>query len=185
MNIRIADKKDYQAILNIYTPYILETAFTFEEEVPSIEKFSQRLSAIQSALPLLVCEEQDIIVGYAYASDHREKSSYRWTKEVSIYIAQEHHRKGIARNLYERLFKTLKAQGFNSLLAGITIPNDPSVAFHESFGFKQIAMYQAIGFKHNKWHDVGWWELHIQDKHSNKTPKEPISVNLAIDNIAT
>jgi phosphinothricin acetyltransferase len=99
------------------------------------------------------------IEGYACASPHRTRAAYRWSVDVSVYVARTSHRKGVGRALYEQLLALLRAQGFKSAFAGIALPNAASVGFHESMGFAPIGIYRDVGYKLGAWRDVGWWQL--------------------------
>lgn len=156
--IRMATPKDTDSILDIYTPFIQNTATSFELEVPTIEKFSNRIATYLSESPWLVCEESHQVIGYAYASPHRGRAAYQWNREVSAYVHPKYHRKGIARQLYSALFQLLLLQGFTNVLAGIVLPNTASERFHQSMGFSKIGTYRNIGFKLNAWRDVSWYE---------------------------
>ncbi len=169
--IRLATPEDASEILEIYSPYI-DTVVTFEEEVPSIPDFQKRIAGILEDCPFLVCEIEGVIVGYAYASTYRERASYRWNREISVYIRDGFMRKRIAHALYHALFNILKKQNIANLLAVITLPNTGSVALHESMGFKSCAVFNKIGYKQNKWHQVGWWELFLFEE--NWIPKETV-----------
>jgi phosphinothricin acetyltransferase len=125
-----------------------------------------------STLPFLVCEINGQIAGYAYASDYRSRASYRWTKEVSVYIHPDFYRKKVARALYTALTEIVKAQGLANLLAIITMPNESSVAFHEAFGYRKCAEFKNVGYKLGQWQHVGWFELFIQDE--DQAPKDKI-----------
>lgn len=163
VTIRIATPHDAAALLAIYEPFILNTPVTFEEAVPSVDAFAGRIVSTIEKYPWLVCTIDGLIAGYAYATDHRERASYRWTKEVSVYIHHDFRRRRIAHALYTVLLDILRLQGVTNVLAGITVPNAGSVGFHESFGFTKVGIYKAIGYKLNAWHDVGWWELRLDD----------------------
>jgi phosphinothricin acetyltransferase len=80
---------------------------------------------------------------------------------VSVYVSAQAHRRGIGRELYQTLFELLARQGFHTLCAGITLPNDASVSLHEALGFRRIGVYRRIGFKQGFWRDVGWWQLEL------------------------
>jgi len=167
--IRLAEEQDVPGILEIYTPFILHTAVTFEETVPEEDSFWERIQLIMTELPFLVCEINGRIAGYAYASGYRTRASYRWTKEVSVYVHPDFYRRKVAHALYTSLNEMVRYQGIACLLAIITIPNEPSVAFHESFGYRKCAEFPKVGYKLNHWQNVGWFELFLQDE--NKAPK--------------
>lgn len=163
MIIRPAQKTDAAGILFIYAPYVTDTSITFETEIPNPEEFSCRIEKIQKDYPYLVCEVDGKIVGYAYASKHRERAAYRYSVEVSVYVVADHHRKGIGKALYERLFAELENYNYYSAYAGITLPNEKSIGFHKSFGFTEVGIYHNIGYKDGKWLDVIWLEKALKD----------------------
>ena len=161
--IRLATVNDAKGILSIYSPYIENTSFTFETEVPSVEEFAERIRTYLINWPWIVCEMDGMIAGYAYATRHRERTAYQWCVESSVYIHDNFQRSGIARALYTILFEILKIQGFRNVYAVINLPNDKSVALHESLGFNYFATYENIGYKSGKWKNVGWWQLSINN----------------------
>lgn len=170
--IRLAEKRDVPGILEIYSPFILETAVTFEEIVPDEESFWKRIQEIMTELPFLVCEIDGRIAGYAYASGYRSRASYRWTKEVSVYVHPDFHRKRVAQALYTSLNEMVRFQGIANLLAIITMPNESSVAFHEQFGYRKCGEFMKVGYKLGQWQNVGWFELFLQDE--TQAPKDRI-----------
>ncbi len=161
--IRLARPTDAEGILNIYTPYITNTSFTFESEVPSLRDFSKRIESYLVHWPWLVCEIDGVIAGYAYGSKYRERIGYQWCVECSVYIHDEFQRRGIAKKMYSALFEILKSQGYRNVYAVINLPNERSVQLHESCGFTWFANYEKVGFKLGKWKTVGWWQLTIND----------------------
>ncbi|MEO7922566.1 MAG: N-acetyltransferase family protein [Chitinophagaceae bacterium] len=163
MTIRLATPDDAKGILTIYAPYIEETSFTFETEIPTIEQFAERIGSYLQNWPWLLCEDEGMIVGYAYATRYRERTAYQWCTESSVYIHEDFQRTGIARVLYTGLFDILKRQGFRNIYAVINLPNDRSVAFHEKCGFTYFATYEHVGYKLGKWKNVGWWRLIVND----------------------
>jgi phosphinothricin acetyltransferase len=118
-----------------------------------------------------VAEVDNEIVGYAYASSHRERKAYQWCCESSVYIKAGSQRLGLASQLYRALFENLKNKGLVHVYAGITLPNAKSVAFHEAFGFRPIGVYKDIGFKLGEWHSVGWWGFQLSP--TVKSPNPP------------
>lgn len=168
--IRLASSNDANNILNIYSPYISDTSFTFETEVPSAEAFAERIENYLHYWPWLVCEIDDKIAGYAYGSKYRERTGYQWCVECSVYVHDDFQRIGIAKALYTALFEILKMQGYRNVYAVINLPNDKSVKLHESCGFKWFATYENVGYKLGKWKDVGWWQLVINVYNHEPTP---------------
>ncbi|WP_435177238.1 GNAT family N-acetyltransferase [Halorussus sp. AFM4] len=116
------------------------------------------------------------IAGYAYAGRHRKRDGYRWSVDVSVYVAERHRRKGVARGLYQSLFEVLRLQGFHNAYAGIALPNEASVGLHESLGFEPVGVYESVGYKRGAWRDVGWWQLALRDRSerpASHPPDEP------------
>jgi L-amino acid N-acyltransferase YncA len=178
MNIRVAKTDDASSLLSIYAPYVKDTAVSFETDVPSLEEFKNRIEEGLEEYPWLVAEINDEVVGYAYSSKHRSRCAYGWSVDSSVYVSTSYQRKGIAQKLYEKLFVILEEQGAVNVFAGIALPNDGSVSFHESIGFKKIGIYKNVGYKLNRWHDVGWWqkELLFVDRPKNMIPFSKIEL---------
>ena len=161
--IRVATENDAEGILSIYQPYIENTSFTFENEVPSLNAFKERINSYLINFPWLVCEINNVIAGYAYGAKHRERTAYQWCVESSIYIHDDFQKSGIGKALYFALIEILRKQGFRNVYAVINLPNDNSVKFHESCGFEYFATYEKVGYKLGKWKNVGWWKLSINE----------------------
>ena len=161
--IRSAIQQDIESILNLYSQYIVGSHTSFEIDVPTQEEFRKRIKGIQEKMPWLACYVNDEFAGYAYASDHRSRSAYQWSKEVSVYVEKKFWKNGVGRGLYTALFEILKQMGVVNVLAGISLPNENSVGFHEKMGMTPVGVYHDIGFKNGSFWDVGWWELRIQE----------------------
>ncbi|MEW5508614.1 arsinothricin resistance N-acetyltransferase ArsN1 family B [Pseudomonas antarctica] len=157
IDVRVATTADALAIQAIYAPMVERTAISFEQEPPSIGEMAQRIETTLPVYPYLVAEREGKILGYAYASSHRAREAYRWSVDVTVYVAPSAHRSGVGRALYDRLLTLLECQGFHAAYAGIALPNAGSVGLHEALGFQHIGTYPEVGFKHGKWHDVGYW----------------------------
>ncbi|MCL2339735.1 MAG: N-acetyltransferase family protein [Actinomycetia bacterium] len=161
--IRLANLADSAAILEIYAPYVRDTTLTFVSTVPTVEEIAAKMQSIQKRYPYLVCTCNDQVIGFAYANEVRAPDAYRWNAELSIYLDQNFHQRGLATALYTALFQILRAQGFVNLYAVITIPNDPSIALHRHFGFSEIGVHQATGYKLGAWRDVLWMHHRIEN----------------------
>lgn len=172
--IRYVRPADAQGALDVYAPYVLHTAASFEYEVPGIAAFSEKVEKISAQYPWLVCEHNNTIVGYAYASTHRDRTAYQWSPEATVYLDERYHRLGIARLLYNALFDILRLQGYFNIYAGVLMTNEKSVAFHKALGFEEIGIYKNIGYKLGEWHSNLWLQLFLQEPVAD--PPAPIPI---------
>jgi len=175
--IRIASEDDAADIAAIYTPFCRETPVSFETEAPTVDEMRRRIAKTLKSYPWLVCDDDGLVLGYAYASQHRERAAYRWSVDVSVYVREGNRRSGLGRALYTSLLAVLRLQGFHNALAGATLPNEGSVALHEGMGFEAVGTYRDIGFKCDAWHDVSWWQLRLHGPEPN--PGEPLDLTQA------
>ncbi len=173
--IRIAKQSDAEPILDIYAPYIQNTSFTFETEIPSIEEFRKRIESYLVNWPWLVCEINGKIAGYAYCGKHRERTAYQWCTESSVYVHDDFQRLGVAKALYTAIIEFVKLQGYRNLYAVINLPNEKSVSFHEQMGFQYFATYKNVGYKLGRWKNVGWWELQVNEYNLEPAPPAKFS----------
>ena len=163
--IRPVSPEDGAAICSIYNHYVETTIYTFEETPLQINEMRERIRKISSKYPYLVYEDElGEINGYTYINTWKERSAYRFSAELSIFVRDYYRGRGIGRKLMERLLEEIDKTEINktdihSLVSGIVLPNDPSVALHEKFGFVKIGQFREIGKKFDKWLDVGYWEL--------------------------
>jgi L-amino acid N-acyltransferase YncA len=164
MQIRPADpERDAAACAAIYAPFVRETAVTFEEAAPSPHAFAERIARISEHFPYLVATDAEGLAGFAYGGRHRARPAYRWSCETSVYVHERCRGRGVGRALYETLLPALAAHGLWIALAGITLPNAPSVALHERCGFQLVGVYERIGWKAGAWRDVGWWQRRLHE----------------------
>jgi L-amino acid N-acyltransferase YncA len=159
MNIRTVNLEDAAQIAEIYNYYIKNTHQTFETEVLSADEMGERIAKIVEDYPYLVAEYEGEIYGYAYATQFKMRQAYEFSAEVSIYVKSDAKQKGIGTRLYEKLFEELKETDVHAIIAGISLPNDGSVKFHEKLGFTKVARFREVGYKLGRWVDVGYWEL--------------------------
>lgn len=159
--VRVATPADTPRFLEIYAPIVEGTTISFEEETPTQEELEGRIAETLPRFPWLTLEGEGSVLGYASAGPHRARAGYRWSTEVGIYLHPDARGQGLGKALYEVLLSVVRAQGYLNALAGIGLPNAPSVALHESLGFEPIATYRDVGFKLGQWVDVGWWQLRL------------------------
>ena len=161
--IREARPADAPAVLDIYRPFVTDTAVSFEAEAPNVAEMEARIASAQSQWSWLVAEVDGRVAGYAYASAFRARAAYRYGVETSAYVHADYRGKGVAGLLYRRLFDVLRAKGYCNAYAGIVLPNDASVGFHKSLGFTLAGTFRRAGWKFGRWHDVSWWEVELAE----------------------
>ena len=160
--IREAEKKDFSAIVEIYNYYIRSTVISFEEDEIDVHEILSRINKVKSAgLCWLVYQQNERIAGYAYASKWNQRSAYRNTVEVSVYLDPQRVGTGFGTKLYDELFRRLKDKSIHVAIAGIALPNPESVRLHERFGMEKVAHYTEVGYKFGRWVDVGYWQVQL------------------------
>ncbi len=168
LRIRTAREEDAEALLAIYAPYILDTAITFETEIPSIEDFRARIRKTLEKYPYLVAEQGKKIVGYAYVSPFVGRAAYDWSVETSIYVAMDCRKGGVGGALYHALEHVLTQMNILNLNACIGYPKEEdehlnynSVQFHHHFGYEMAGHFHDSGYKFGRWYDMVWMEKMI------------------------
>jgi phosphinothricin acetyltransferase len=158
----------------VYAPVVEDTAISFETVPPSPDVLAQRVADTMPRYPWLVaCGAQ--VLGYAYGHQFAERAAYAWSVETSIYVRETARGQRVGSTLYRALFTLLAAQGYQQAYAGITLPNPASVGLHEALGFEHVGTYRDVGFKFERWHDVGWWQRPLTD--GNVAPRAPVPVD--------
>lgn len=173
----VATIKDAEKLLEVYEPYVLNTAITFENDVPSIEEFQARIEKTLKKYPYIVAKKEDEILGYAYTSPFVGRAAYDWSAEVTIYLKEEAKRQGIGAMLYEILEIISKAQGICNLNACIGVPEvedahltKNSVNFHAHLGYRMVGQFHKCGYKFDTWYHMAWMEK-IINEHKKNPPK--------------
>lgn len=157
--IRACTPADAVAIAEIYNHYVRETVVTFEETPVSSAEMARRIADISGQFPWLVWEKAGTVVAYAYASRWKSRSAYRFSVESTVYVATSYHGRGIGSKIYGALLEELRGRGIHTTVGGIALPNPASVALHERLGFTKIAHFAEVGWKFDRWVDVGYWQL--------------------------
>ena len=178
--IRLATEADAPALLAIYTPYVRDTAVTFEYQPPTTAEFAHRIRRTLAQYPYLVREMDGTVLGYTYAGAFQPRAAYAWTAETSIYIHMEQKGRGLGGRLYRALERCLRAQGLQNLYACIAWPpeGDPfltreSVDFHQRMGYRQVGWFHQCGCKFGRWYDMVWMEKSLGHHAPEPTPPHP------------
>ncbi len=179
--IRIATLDDAQALLDIYAPYVRDTAITFECEVPALEDFRRRIAATLERYPYLVAEVDGQVGGYAYAGVFKGRAAYDWAVETSIYVRRDGLRRGLGRQLYGALERALGLQGVLNACACIAAPRtdddpyltDGSIRFHERLGYAPVGRFDLCACKFGRWYDMVWMQKLIGAHPGDPDPIKP------------
>ncbi|MBA3453735.1 MAG: N-acetyltransferase [Deltaproteobacteria bacterium] len=158
MAIRPVRDDDIAAITAITNHYIVTSSVHFAYEPLAETEVEAQWRGYRDRFPWLAIEDAGQLAGYAKAGTWRDRAAYAWTAETGVYVAGTARRRGLGRAVYVALLEELARRGFRSAVAGITLPNDPSVALHLSLGFEPVGTVRDAGWKHGEWHDVGFWQ---------------------------
>jgi phosphinothricin acetyltransferase len=182
LTIRLATTADAEELLSIYTPYVTDTAITFEYDVPSVADFTERMRQTLLKYPYLVAIAEGKMIGYAYASQFKARAAYDWAVETTIYLKSECQGKGYGKKLYYALEGILKKQNIINLNACIayTMVEDPyltntSTLFHEHLGYKKVGHFTQCGYKFETWYDMIWMEKLLGEHPISPDPVIPIT----------
>lgn len=160
--IRPALASDADAIAHIYNHYIRNSTVTFEETQVSAQEMATRIEELDTAsLPWLVMELEGKVVGYTYATKWKGRCAYRFSVESTVYLDPAYTGRGLGTSLYPALFAALRDKGMHVVIGGIALPNAASVALHEKLGLEKVAQFKEVGFKFERWIDVGYWQLKL------------------------
>jgi len=160
--IRKVRIEDAQQLVDIYNYYVINSVVTFDDIPFKATFFESKINSISSQYPFYVFEENNEILGYAYANKWRLKPAYKHTVESTIYLKKSATGKQIGTKLYSYLLSKLKEQNYHVVIGGLSLPNDASIKLHEKFGFKKAAHFKEVGLKFGKWIDVAFWQLNFK-----------------------
>jgi phosphinothricin acetyltransferase len=161
--VRPADARDLPEITELYNHYVVHTPITFDLEPVTLENRSEWFSHFAPAGPhrLLVAEEDGRVLGYACTHSFRPKQAYETSVESTVYLHHEATGRGLGTLLYRALFDAIAGEDLRIAVAGVTLPNDASLALHQRFGFTPIGVMHEIGRKFGRYWDVAWFEKRL------------------------
>lgn len=163
ITLRLATPDDAAAVAEIYAPFVGASVISLEYEAPTAGVMRGRILETLGRFPWLIAQANGRVVGYVYAGPHRSRAGYQWAADVTVYLTDGYRGQGLGRRLYAGLFALLKEQGYRSLFAGITLPNDASVGLHRAMGMNDVGIYRNVAFKFGAWRDTLWMGLAFDD----------------------
>lgn len=167
--IRSVSVSDAERLIEIYAPYVRESAVSFEWDVPGKEEFRHRIENITRVYPYLAAEKNGVVVGYAYGGRFKERVAYSWSVETTVYVDRDLRREGIGALLYKALEEALRKQNFTNMNACIAqtdrendeyLPPD-SISFHSRMGFRSVGKFTDCAYKFGRWYNMVWMEKMI------------------------
>ena len=173
--IRLAEQADLEQFAEIVNHYIETSSINFHDRAQSEEDWEATWAVLHERYPFVVAEQDGVLGGIAYATPWKLRGAYDWTCEVTVYIRAGHERQGLGKTLSKRMLEILEAQGYRAIVAVIALPNEASVALHQSLGYQLMGTLQNLGFKRDKWHDVSFWELQLGEAGTAPMDIKPVS----------
>jgi L-amino acid N-acyltransferase YncA len=133
--IRLAAEGDLPRIVAIYNASIPGRLATADTEPVSVEERRPWFEKHGPRRPIWVDERGGEVAGWASLSDFYGRPAYGATAELSIYVAPEAQRRGVARALVAHAIAAAPALGLTTLLGFVFGHNAPSLALMGRFGF--------------------------------------------------
>lgn len=164
MTVRAGRQGDLQAIADIYNHFIRATAISFHYRPVDLDERRRWFAEFADDGPhrLLVAEDGGAgVVGFASSAPFGKKEAYRSSVEVTVYAGPADARRGVGTALYGALIAAIGAAGIHRAYALIAKPNPASEAFHARFGFREVGVLAEVGYKFDRYWDVGYWELRL------------------------
>lgn len=144
--------EDTHAILDIINYNILNSTALYDYTIRTYDQQKALLEdKINKHFPVIVAVEEGKVVGFGMYSEFRFREAYKYTVEHSVYVANNHHGKGIGKLLLYELIQLAKHQKLHTMIAVIDSENQSSVDFHEKFGFKTVGIIKESGYKFDRW----------------------------------
>lgn len=167
--VRAVRPDDAPAIAAIYAHHVLHGTASYELVPPSVDATREKIAAILGkGWPFLVAHEGAGALGYAYATQFRDRPAYAYACEDSIYVAADHGRRGIGRALLEALLPAARDHGFRQMVAVIGGGAPASIALHEALGFVHAGRLVAMGWKADRWLDSVYMQIALGDGASTR-----------------
>jgi len=164
IKIRKAKEKDIPEILEIINYEILNSTVIYDYEERSLaEQIDWFHTKEKKNMPVLVAEKEGQVAGYATFGIFRPWAAYQFSIEHSIYVHKDARGSGIGEKLMIELLQIAKERKYHTIIAGVDASNKGSYHFHKKFGFKEIGRFNQIGYKFDKWLDLIFMQLFVEE----------------------
>ncbi|MEZ6243362.1 MAG: N-acetyltransferase family protein [Phycisphaerales bacterium] len=177
MHTRPVAPRDYPAITDILNHEIASGVAHFGTEPQTLEQTREQFDKLGTRYPAYAAQLDDHpdarTIGFCKSGPWNPRGAYAWSVEITVYVDHAHHRQGVGRALYAALVPDLRARGFRTMLAGVTLPNPASVALHESLGMRRAALFPDVGYKHGKWRSVAYWTMDLNPVAQDRALPQP------------
>jgi L-amino acid N-acyltransferase YncA len=155
VSIRSAERRDAEAIREIYNTEVTTSTVTFDMVPRTLEQQTAWIDEHSGGHPAIVAVTDDgTIVGFGSLSPYKDRPAYATTVEDSVYVHREHRGIGLGKLLLEELLRLGRDHGFHAVIARIVGDHDASIALHAGCGFDHVGVEREVGRKFNKWLDV-------------------------------
>ena len=156
MEIRPATEADIPEIHAIYSHHVLHGTGTFDEDPPPVAEVMEKFRHVRDAgWSWLVATDDTGVLGYAYYTQFRDRSAYRYCVENSIYVRDDVRGQGVGKALVGQLIEDATAKGIRQMIAVIgDSDNVGSIGVHASLGFQRVGVLKSAGVKFGRWLDV-------------------------------
>lgn len=162
--IRPATPDDAPALAAIYAHHVATSTATFDTETPSEAAMRAKVEHIRAAgWPFLVAAEGDDLLGYAYATQFRDRAAYAHSCEDSIYVAPGQSGRGVGTALLAALIDSATTAGFRQMIAVVGGGEPASIALHARLGFETAGRMRSVGRKFDRWLDTVYMQRALGD----------------------
>lgn len=163
MTIRKAVYADVPYLLDIYNYEIENGVATLDIDKKSIEDWEKWFfNHNVGNHPLIVCEIDGAVAGYASLSSYREKQAYSSTVELSVYVSPDYRRMGVGTLLMKEILKMAREdETIHTVVSVITSSNTVSCRLHERLGFTFCGTIKEVAFKFGEYIHIHNYSLKV------------------------
>ena len=172
--VRPAVLADAPAIAAIYAHHVRHGTASFDTSPRSVMETEAKIDAcLAKGWPFLAAQQGGHVVGYAYATQFRDRPAYASSCENSIYIDPGHQRRGVGKALLAVLLAQAEVAGFRQMIAVIGGGEAASVALHAKLGFEHAGTMRSVGRKFGRWLDTIYMQIALGVGDAAPPLKEP------------